>query len=297
MKSTDGIFLAQPEAPADGIPLAVKDLFDTAGLTTTYGSSIFADHVPTETAEAVRRARGGRLRERRQDEPARVRLRRHVDEPALRLGAEPGRARADRGRLERRLGGRAGRGARRRGARHRHRRLDPDPGRVLRRRRLQADLRARAARRLLAARAELRPRRPDGAHGRGLRRDDAGARAGLRAAPSRALADLARRRRVDRRGGAGVRARVEEAAALFPHASAIELPARATAPPASSCARSPRCTRRSSPSTRDAYGDDVARKLERCLAVTDAEFARGRARARALPRRGGEAARGLRPAR
>jgi aspartyl-tRNA(Asn)/glutamyl-tRNA(Gln) amidotransferase subunit A len=55
MESTDGIFLAQPDQPAAGIPLAVKDLFDTAGLTTTYGSAIFADHVPRETAEAVRR--------------------------------------------------------------------------------------------------------------------------------------------------------------------------------------------------------------------------------------------------
>jgi aspartyl-tRNA(Asn)/glutamyl-tRNA(Gln) amidotransferase subunit A len=49
-----GIFLARPDAPADGIRLAVKDLLDTAGLATTYGSAIFADHVPTETAEAVR---------------------------------------------------------------------------------------------------------------------------------------------------------------------------------------------------------------------------------------------------
>jgi aspartyl-tRNA(Asn)/glutamyl-tRNA(Gln) amidotransferase subunit A len=49
-----GIFMARPERPADGIPLAVKDLFDTAGLTTTYGSALFADHVPSETAEAVR---------------------------------------------------------------------------------------------------------------------------------------------------------------------------------------------------------------------------------------------------
>jgi aspartyl-tRNA(Asn)/glutamyl-tRNA(Gln) amidotransferase subunit A len=32
----------------------VKDLFDTAGLRTTYGSAIFADHVPADTAEAVR---------------------------------------------------------------------------------------------------------------------------------------------------------------------------------------------------------------------------------------------------
>ena len=51
---TDGIFLARPQRPAEGIALAVKDLFDTAGLTTTYGSALFAEHVPTETAEAVR---------------------------------------------------------------------------------------------------------------------------------------------------------------------------------------------------------------------------------------------------
>jgi aspartyl-tRNA(Asn)/glutamyl-tRNA(Gln) amidotransferase subunit A len=53
----DGIFLArpepEPEAPA-GMRLAVKDLFDTAGLVTTYGSILFAEHVPDETAEAVR---------------------------------------------------------------------------------------------------------------------------------------------------------------------------------------------------------------------------------------------------
>src|SRR4051812_12811772 len=50
-----GIFLARPERIGAGIPLAVKDLFDTAGLTTTYGSAIFAEHVPRETAEAVKR--------------------------------------------------------------------------------------------------------------------------------------------------------------------------------------------------------------------------------------------------
>jgi aspartyl-tRNA(Asn)/glutamyl-tRNA(Gln) amidotransferase subunit A len=41
------------ESPPPGRRLAVKDLFDTAGLRTTYGSAIFADHVPAETAEAV----------------------------------------------------------------------------------------------------------------------------------------------------------------------------------------------------------------------------------------------------
>src|SRR6266511_2488401 len=51
---TDWIFLARPESPGDGTPLAVKDLFDTAGLTTTYGSALFVDHVPAQSAEAVR---------------------------------------------------------------------------------------------------------------------------------------------------------------------------------------------------------------------------------------------------
>jgi aspartyl-tRNA(Asn)/glutamyl-tRNA(Gln) amidotransferase subunit A len=49
------IFLARPERGGDGIPLAVKDLFDTAGLTTTYGSLLFADHLPERSAEAVLR--------------------------------------------------------------------------------------------------------------------------------------------------------------------------------------------------------------------------------------------------
>jgi aspartyl-tRNA(Asn)/glutamyl-tRNA(Gln) amidotransferase subunit A len=50
-----GIFLARPESIADGKRLAVKDLFDTAGLTTTYGSIVYAEHVPDTTAEAVTR--------------------------------------------------------------------------------------------------------------------------------------------------------------------------------------------------------------------------------------------------
>jgi aspartyl-tRNA(Asn)/glutamyl-tRNA(Gln) amidotransferase subunit A len=50
----EGIWLARPEGlPPDGTSLAVKDLFDTAGLTTTYGSILFADHVPERSAEAV----------------------------------------------------------------------------------------------------------------------------------------------------------------------------------------------------------------------------------------------------
>jgi aspartyl-tRNA(Asn)/glutamyl-tRNA(Gln) amidotransferase subunit A len=48
-------FLARPAGVGEGTRLAVKDLFDTAGLTTTYGSAIFRDHVPALTAGAVRR--------------------------------------------------------------------------------------------------------------------------------------------------------------------------------------------------------------------------------------------------
>ena len=44
-----------PRGPLAGVPLAVKDIFDTAGVRTTYGSSIFADHVPRRTAAAVAR--------------------------------------------------------------------------------------------------------------------------------------------------------------------------------------------------------------------------------------------------
>jgi aspartyl-tRNA(Asn)/glutamyl-tRNA(Gln) amidotransferase subunit A len=47
------VFLALPEVVAQGERLAVKDLFDTAGLVTTYGSPLFAEHVPAASAPAV----------------------------------------------------------------------------------------------------------------------------------------------------------------------------------------------------------------------------------------------------
>ena len=50
----EGIWLARPEQPDAGEPVAVKDLLDTAGLTTTYGSALFADHVPAVSADSVR---------------------------------------------------------------------------------------------------------------------------------------------------------------------------------------------------------------------------------------------------
>jgi aspartyl-tRNA(Asn)/glutamyl-tRNA(Gln) amidotransferase subunit A len=47
---------AEPRSgPLSGRTLAVKDLFDTAGLRTTYGSQIYTEHVPERTAPAVER--------------------------------------------------------------------------------------------------------------------------------------------------------------------------------------------------------------------------------------------------
>jgi aspartyl-tRNA(Asn)/glutamyl-tRNA(Gln) amidotransferase subunit A len=48
-----GVFLGLPEHAPRGRPLAVKDIFDTAGLVTTYGSALFADRVPIVSAAAV----------------------------------------------------------------------------------------------------------------------------------------------------------------------------------------------------------------------------------------------------
>src|SRR5262249_32740794 len=41
--------------PLHGVPIGVKDIFDTAGVRTTHGSSFYRENVPTEDADAVRR--------------------------------------------------------------------------------------------------------------------------------------------------------------------------------------------------------------------------------------------------
>src|ERR1700687_2702311 len=38
-----------------GLPVVIKDVTPTAGIRTTFGSSLFKDNVPTEDAEVVRR--------------------------------------------------------------------------------------------------------------------------------------------------------------------------------------------------------------------------------------------------
>lgn len=46
-----------PPGPLQGLPIAVKDLEDTAGMRTTYGSALFADHVPDSDSLLVERLR------------------------------------------------------------------------------------------------------------------------------------------------------------------------------------------------------------------------------------------------
>ncbi|HEY3474513.1 MAG TPA: amidase, partial [Anaerolineales bacterium] len=51
-RSTDGNFASKS---LQGIPIALKDLFDTAGIRTTAGSKFFAEHIPDQDAFVVQR--------------------------------------------------------------------------------------------------------------------------------------------------------------------------------------------------------------------------------------------------
>ena len=47
----------EPLGPLHGLPIAIKDLEDTAGIRTTYGSAAFAEHIPTADSLVVARLR------------------------------------------------------------------------------------------------------------------------------------------------------------------------------------------------------------------------------------------------
>ena len=49
----DHVFITEIQDPPAGTRLAVKDILDTAGIRTTYGSLVFEHHVPERSAEAV----------------------------------------------------------------------------------------------------------------------------------------------------------------------------------------------------------------------------------------------------
>ena len=152
--------------PLEGLTLAVKDLYDTEGVETTYGSRIFKGHVPKADAHAVKRARDAGaivVGKTLTHEFAWGITSNNPHFPPVLQPVGPG---AHPGRLVRRQRGRARHRRRRARARHRHRRLDPDPRRVLRRLRPEADLQPDPGDRRLPARPLARPRRADGAHAR-----------------------------------------------------------------------------------------------------------------------------------
>ena len=121
--------------PLHGVPVAVKDIVDTADFPDRAGQ-----RDPCRPAAAARRgdrhpAAGGRCRPARQDGDHRVRLLHAGQDP------QPARPRAHAGRLLERLGGGRGRGDGAFGDRQPDQRLGDPPGLVLRRGRLQAELR------------------------------------------------------------------------------------------------------------------------------------------------------------
>ncbi len=121
--------------PLHGIPVALKDLVMTRGIRTTCGSRILKDWVPeTDATVAARLAAAGAvlLGKLNMHEfaygPTGVNP--HYGTPVQPLGR-----RSDARRVQQRLRRRGGRGALRRGAGNRHRRLDSHPGLALRHRR------------------------------------------------------------------------------------------------------------------------------------------------------------------
>jgi aspartyl-tRNA(Asn)/glutamyl-tRNA(Gln) amidotransferase subunit A len=52
-RATDEVARGALRGPLHGIPIGLKDLVDTAGIRTTYGSKVHADHVPTRDATVV----------------------------------------------------------------------------------------------------------------------------------------------------------------------------------------------------------------------------------------------------
>jgi amidase len=51
------VMAGEPLGPLHGLPIVIKDVTETAGIRTTYGSPLYRDHVPDEDAEVVARLR------------------------------------------------------------------------------------------------------------------------------------------------------------------------------------------------------------------------------------------------
>ena len=144
--------------PLAGVPYAVKNLFDLAGISTLAGSRIERDTPPAaRDAFLVERLACRRCRLPRRPQHGRVRLRLHDRERPLRARPQPARPRALGGRLLGRLLGRGGGRARPADPRERYQRLDPRALLAHRHLRPQAHLRPPLAQPHLPVRREPRP--------------------------------------------------------------------------------------------------------------------------------------------
>ncbi len=163
-RADEAIVRGGPVGVLHGLPVAHKDLVETAGIRTTQGSPFYRDAVPTQRC-ADRHPHPRRRRHHAgQDEHAGVRRRLADLQHGVRRDAQSLRPDQDLRRQQRRRRGGAGLrdGADRR--RQRHRRLAAQPGRVLQRRRPAAG--AGRVPRDAASWSPLRGAGPDGALGR-----------------------------------------------------------------------------------------------------------------------------------
>lgn len=56
-EADDAVRSGRPLGPLHGLPITVKDVISTKGMRTTYGSHLYADHIPDNEPEAVSRIR------------------------------------------------------------------------------------------------------------------------------------------------------------------------------------------------------------------------------------------------
>ena len=79
-----------------GIPVGIKDVTHTAGMRTTYGSPLYADHVPDVDALVCSAAQGRRCDHSLQDQHSRVCHRRQHLQRGFRRDAQPVEHRSER---------------------------------------------------------------------------------------------------------------------------------------------------------------------------------------------------------
>ena len=130
--------------PLHGLPVAHKDLMETRGIRTTFGSPLYKDNIPTEDDHRRRTDAARRRDHHRQDQHAGIRRGIADVQHGLRRDAQSLRPDEDLRRILRRRRGRAGVRARAGGQRLRYRRFPAQSRGILQRGGLPAFHRPRA---------------------------------------------------------------------------------------------------------------------------------------------------------